>query len=93
MHNLIDFLASRISSSSSFHKKVPQVVDFLSYCLLENVCLLLLYFLFEGILVEYFSLRTFELFVYCFQALIVLLCINLSSTFFFYWAAGLIFPF
>lgn len=91
---LIDFLASRISSSSSFHKKGTQVLDILSYCLLKNVYLLLLYFLFEGILVEYFPFRTFELSVYCFWALIVLLCINLNSAFFFfYWDAGLIFLF
>ena len=86
MYTLIGFLASRISSSSSFQKKGTQVLDILSYCLLKNVCLLLLYFLFEGILVEYFyfPFRTFELSVYCFRALIVLLCINPSSTFFFF---------
>lgn len=85
---LIDFLASRISSSSSFHKKGTQVLDILSYCLLKNVYLLLLYFLFEGILVEYFPFRTFELSVYCFRALIVLLCINLNSTCFFFYLLG-----
>ena len=82
MYILIDFLASRISSSSSFHEKGTQVLDIQSYCLLKNAYLLLLYFLFERILVECFPFRTFELPVYCFRALIVLLCINLSSTFF-----------
>lgn len=72
---LMDFFTSKISSSSSFYKKGPQLLH-------TRECLSVAFIL-EGILVEYFSFRSFELLSYCFLALIVLLWINLRSTFFF----------
>lgn len=83
---LMDFFTSKISSSSSFYKKGPQLLH-------TRECLSVAFIL-EGILVEYFSFRSFELLSYCFLALIVLLWINLRSTFFFFlWNADLLFPF